>query len=476
MTYEPKYSIPSGATPVKTSLTPVTINGKSIPGYQTTFSDGTSKWIRYEDAALSSNFDYSTFTGTKKSDGTWTWSGTTDKSISNLAGATGLTEQQINDGLYKTPTLQNSLNGTRVQQLGGTQAAQKIDPSIPQSSGTSVNPNAPVDQGSVPSGEGGTTATQEGINKAGGILTTLTVGDDKKGTRDIKNYPSETLLRYPLDMDGKQDCIKFTMLKYSPKKFSPSGFATGDAQLAREDPSSESRSKERGSTVTLPIQPTISDSNVVKWGAEDMNAFQAIAAATALSAMGDDFKTTEAIPGSIAQLISNASPGLKSTVMTYFAEQAAQVRGLLTRATGGIINPNTELLFQGPDLRTFNFTFSLSAREPEEAKRIRNIIRFFKQGMSVKRADTGLFLKSPHTFEIKYLFSGKPDHPWINKIKECALVSCNVNYTPAGNYATYEDGSMTQYDISLSFSELEPIYDDDYGSGGGKGNEFEIGY
>jgi hypothetical protein len=473
MTYEPKYSIPSGAKPVKTSPVPVTINEKSIPGYQTTFSDGTSKWIRYEDASLSSNFDYSTFTGTKGADGKWTWSGTTSNSIPNFSSATGLTQQQINDGLYRTPTLQNTLNGTRVQQLGGTQAAQKIDSSIPQSSGTSVNPNGAVDQGSVPSGEG-TDASQENVSAGGGVLSNL-AGSIKSSetTRPISNYPEDRLLRYPLDMSGKQDCITFTMLEYAAKKFSSSAsdFAKGEAQSKREG-----SEKRRGKTVTLPIQPTISDSNVVKWGAEDMNAFQAIAAAAALSTITDGVGGGVAALEGSAKLIANQKESLGAVTATYFAGEAAGVKGLLTRATGGIINPNTELLFQGPDLRTFNFTFSLSAREPEEAKRIRNIIRFFKQGMSVKRADTALFLKSPHTFEIKYLFGGTDEHPWINKIKECALVSCNVNYTPAGNYATYEDGAMTQYDISLSFSELEPIYDDDYGNGGGTGNEFEIGY
>ena len=39
----------------------------------------------------------------------------------------------------------------------------------------------------------------------------------------------------------------------------------------------------------------------------------------------------------------------------------------------------------------------------------------------------------------------------------------NVNYTPEGSYMTYSDGgSMTGYDLSLSFKELEPIYKDDH--------------
>ena len=37
-----------------------------------------------------------------------------------------------------------------------------------------------------------------------------------------------------------------------------------------------------------------------------------------------------------------------------------------------------------------------------------------------------------------------------------------MNYTPDGNYQTYEDSSMVAYEMTLNFNELEPIYHDDY--------------
>lgn len=357
-------------------------------------------------------------------------------------------------------TAAQNLTGVDPGRTGNANTLAQQDPNLNQS----------LQSGS---GEGGTATNDSTVNAGNGFLSGASI---KTEGRSVKDYPENNLLRYPLDMSGKQDCITFTMLEYAPKKFSSSAadFAKGEAQSKREGPE-----KRRGKTVTLPIQPTISDSNVVKWGAEDMNALQAVAAAVAMSTIeGGPEAAAAAITGAADFIAGKGNPSLKALIATGFAEQAAQVKGLLTRATGGILNPNTELLFQGPDLRTFGFTFSLSAREPQEAIQIKNIIRFFKQGMSVKRADTALFLKSPHTFEIKYLFNGK-EHPWINKIKECALTSCNVNYTPAGNYATYEDGAMSQYDISLSFSELEPIYDDDYTEADkaiGGGLDSSIGY
>jgi len=47
-----------------------------------------------------------------------------------------------------------------------------------------------------------------------------------------------------------------------------------------------------------------------------------------------------------------------------------------------------------------------------------------------------------------------------------------MQYTPDGNYSTYHDGSMTAYQMQLSFKEIEPVFDDDYND---LGNDM-IGY
>ena len=37
-----------------------------------------------------------------------------------------------------------------------------------------------------------------------------------------------------------------------------------------------------------------------------------------------------------------------------------------------------------------------------------------------------------------------------------------MSYTPDGNYQTYENSSMVAYEMSMSFTELEPIFHDEY--------------
>ena len=159
-----------------------------------------------------------------------------------------------------------------------------------------------------------------------------------------------------------------------------------------------------------------------------------------------------------------ADPETKKALESFFAGAAVGAENLLARTTGNILNPNLELLFKAPTLRTFNFTFKMSARNSDEADEIIRILRFFKQGSRPQRSQSNLYLKSPHTFKVKYLHraAGAEEHQYIGKVKECACTSVAVNYTPDGQYATYTDGKLVSYALTLGFKELEPVFNDDY--------------
>jgi len=172
------------------------------------------------------------------------------------------------------------------------------------------------------------------------------------------------------------------------------------------------------------------------------------------------------IAGGIAGNLTAAITKLKENseaVRTYLAGQGIGINNLQSRLLGQVLNPNLELLFQGPQLRPFNFTFKMSARGLDEAKEIKDIIRYFKKNMAVKR-DKFLFLKAPNVFKIQYQYGNGNPHKSLNLIKMCALTNCSVDYTPLGSYMTYddEDKTMVAYTMSLQFQELTPIYDSDY--------------
>jgi hypothetical protein len=290
---------------------------------------------------------------------------------------------------------------------------------------------------------GNNAATGGPVGESAPVVNLPLSRDTKKGSAGSFRYPANLA-------ESHQDIIKFNLVKYIP-----GGIPT---------PGSSGRppSGEILGTVVLPVPNNISDTNTADWGADSMSALKAAGAAAVFETIGSGFGAgMESAEKSLNDFANN--PATKELVKAEFTAAAMQGEGakLLSRASGQIINPNLELLFNGPQLRPFNFTFKLAARSEGEGKTILEILRFFKRGMSPIRSESNLFLKSPNTFTIEYQHMGKTN-PNIGKIKECALQSVTTSYTPEGQYATFSDGVMVSYSLQMTFTELEPIFNEDY--------------
>jgi len=299
------------------------------------------------------------------------------------------------------------------------------------------------------------------------------LSEETKGTRN--EFPGKggtNPLVYPITLRSKnQDVIKFRMIKYSPKKLDQNN---KDKDLSPYERRRKVTDEITIGTVILPIPSGISDSNAASWSSNETGIFgsQLYNIANAFITQGGDAasKALEAASGGV----QNNSNDVKTALSNAFVESASQTTNMLSRTKGAVYNTNMELLFNGPSLRPFTFIFKLSARSEREATEIRKIIRFFKQGMAPIRTQSQLFLKAPHTFQLDYLHRGKP-HDYLNRFKECALQSFSVDYTPEGQYATFYDGAMVSYQITMQFQELEPIFNDDYGNAQ-NAPDTEIGY
>ena len=264
--------------------------------------------------------------------------------------------------------------------------------------------------------------------------------------------------RYPLNKDRK----KFDFLQVTAKKYKPNSFSGADGMVQDAD----DRNMASVGSVYLPMQPGLAESSNVNWGGETLNALEAAAANIAGSTVKGASKGLVEAGKQLRDSSGDAFNSLLGKggitgddVAAFFAGEAVG-KNVFTRTTGKIMNPNLELLFSGPALRTFNYNYQFTPREDREAKEIRSIIKFFKKNMAPIRKGK-LFLESPNVFKLKYIFKNGGQHPFLNKIKLCALQSFNVQYTPDGSYMTYDDGSMTSYTASMTFQELNPVYSDE---------------
>ena len=229
--------------------------------------------------------------------------------------------------------------------------------------------------------------------------------------------------------------------------------------------------------IFLPIPESIQDSNGVSWGEDGINGLAAKGFAATKDAMGSDN-----LFGGLGGLLKDGANGIGSLAAdgstmdmatTWLASEAmntlganTSVGGLLARSSGQILNPNTELLFQGIQLRAFNFDFDFAPRDERESETIKRIIRTFKINMSARNSSkdsstNGLFIKSPNVFQLKYK-TGSGDHQFLHQFKPMALSNMAVNYTGSGTYSTYDDATPVHMKLSLSFQELNPVYAEDY--------------
>ena len=322
------------------------------------------------------------------------------------------------------------------------------------------------------------------------------------------------ILRYPYEaLSSATDYLQIDVLEYVP--VSKNSQNTNGANSLVSSPGSRRNSLNNrvgyrsiggltnrvlkdGGTILLQIPSQVQDGNSASYGDSRMNGLVAAAAQGAKSIMtGVKFdnmqdsitKVGGELKANVDKTLGNlgGGAGIQDIATKFLTSKAVgafggnvSVNQLLARESGEILNPNMELLFNGPTLRSFRFSFKMTPRSSAEAEQVKLIIRSFKRNMAPKTAESAgksgsrgnFFLKSPNIFELRYR-SGNQDHPFLHKFKQCFLTDVSVNYTGEGVYTTYEDATPVSMILDLSFKELEPVYDVDYDSEQGQGG---VGY
>ena len=308
------------------------------------------------------------------------------------------------------------------------------------------------------------------------------------------------IVKYPMDMSNSMDHMFIQCYSYrAPYSAALDGNVGKRNILATDKKSSFTFGSERttpykrklGAGIKLPMPNNMTDGNPRNWGEQSMDAGQMGAiqnvsknvltsfftndfggygrTATKLSMQGE-MLTQESTRGmsmanKIAQLASESGFGDVSS------EQ------ILSRSVGVVVNSNTELLFAGVSLRSFEYQWLMSPRNRLEAANVRMIIRAFKQWSApkkIRKIDNGelsnvgkaggpsFFLGTPNIFRLRFVTNGNRNILGVNKFKPCALQNVDINYTPEGQWMAYENGMPISVMMTLRFAELEPIYDTDY--------------
>ena len=329
------------------------------------------------------------------------------------------------------------------------------------------------------------------------------INNSTKGQASAKSQRRGGVLRYPLEaLTGTTDYLQINIIEYKrqPNQLTrPTGFGANTLSSAVGGTSSGSlakRSVVNDGSILLQVPSNVQDGNAVNFGDSSMNTRIGAAAGVIGNTMQAGGKrVAETIEGkqSLSSGLGAFGADVKKDLKERFGEstglgQAAQdfmnakltssalgifggnvsAQQLLARQQGQIFNPNLELLFDAPTLRSFTFSFKMTPRSQQEARQCKLIIRSFKQNMAPKAnleggqvGGTGIFLNSPNIFELSYKRGGR-DHPFLHKFKQCFLTNFSVNYTAEGTHTTYDDSTPVSMTMDMTFKEIEPIYDTDY--------------
>jgi len=300
---------------------------------------------------------------------------------------------------------------------------------------------------------------------------------------------SSELMAYPIDISLQQDHFKITRYNYvrpdinqsKPKREQKSLYGLRKHTVAGDGVIG---SKIKGSIILPMPKPT--DVNGAEWGKSELTI-------TGLAALGIANAATFGgrLTGKSAEQrfqdrrakMSAGRPGdvdiggriMQTGQATYaqtLANMASNMAGteidtdtLLARTGGKVLNPNAEILFQGPVIRDFAFTFTMVARSEDEGREIRKIIKFLKEGLAPKFNNT-VFLENPDVFTLAYK-NGGGDNDFIKTVNQfspggLALTTMNVDYAPSGYWAAYRDSQPVAVKMDLNFTELRPLYQQDH--------------
>ena len=256
------------------------------------------------------------------------------------------------------------------------------------------------------------------------------------------------------DFGNTQDYIQINQFTYKPINQDVFfGGLTGNAGSTLLNGLQNTSPKEKYlGFVKLPMPNQLQDSNNVAWGQDQLNAITAAVAGAVfgvsqggLNLMGDlltgerklfgnpDKDQKLSLMGEIRKRmekdnLAGAGRSIKSFIDKLGNNNDAKLLGqsvlgsailnvaqfgvspetALARGAGVVPNSNMQLLFNAPTLREFTFNWRLTARSREEAIRVKNIIRFFKQGMAVKKnnknktGEGSFFLGTPNIFDIHF--------------------------------------------------------------------------
>ena len=316
-------------------------------------------------------------------------------------------------------------------------------------------------------------------------------------------------LRYPKDTlyDQSTDYMSFEFYKYIPpfSKDLDSNQNPIDSVGYYNTSGNQKAEQASGlSQIYLYMPEDVSSSFAADWGDKSFTNVQrdALRAAGAAAALRPGATGSAAIDaarnaaGRVNSLIAQAVTSGVNNIPAGIGG-ANNINQTLGTTVGAVLNPNVELLFNSFGLRKFNHTWKFAPQSDGEALEIKKIYNTFKKASLPNYGGAGNeaferlrnkllnplgrdasqeekdrneaastlresninnnYIRVPNLVQVKYK-KGAGLHPWLPKWKLAVITGVEINFTPDGTFATYEDGSPVATAMTVSFQETKLVY------------------
>jgi hypothetical protein len=127
--------------------------------------------------------------------------------------------------------------------------------------------------------------------------------------------------------------------------------------------------------------------------------------------------------------------------------------------TGNAVNPFQFMMFKRPGFKEHTLQWSLAPNTQQESDTLKKIINRCKK--AALPSPSGGFAPGLVKYPEIAMVSFKPDK-YLYKLKPCAIISVQVDYTGAGMPSFFKSGAPTIVNLTLQLKELQLWSQDNY--------------
>ena len=286
-----------------------------------------------------------------------------------------------------------------------------------------------------------------------------------------------TILRYPNNIfETSSDYVIFGFYKYDPPFGRGQGgdgsldFDSGNAGYNSYAKSGIGKKSITGmDPIILYMPEDIQGQYSAQWQGTGFGA----TTAGLLSAAGTSANIMAGIE-SLPAVIKNGVFKAELAAINKITGSSVSLNQFTGAVSGTIINPNTEMTYEAPEMRGFSLQFKMIPNNGVESKAIRKICNRFKKAMLPRFGGQAIFgtvknapnlLSIPALCQVNFMY-GNELHPYLPQYKLCAITDVSINYTPDGSYATYGNGSPVATELKITFKETKLLFADEIGEDG----------